>query len=265
MLNRVCDSLQARMQNWQAIHYEKTKMGRQLLKYKNIHQGESCFIIGNGPSLRAEDLQKLHENGIVSFGTNRINNVFAQTEWRPTYYASEDITILHDIQQTVEKIPAKAKFIPINLKWYEDINIDSATYFYMDYVGAYSDTFGISLNVPHGIRCRGTVTMTCIQLAIHMGFSEIYLLGVDHNYSRYTDENGNIVVDPTVKDYFCDNYDTDFKAQISRDLGSTTKAYLSAECLSAEVGSFKIFNATRGGKLEVFQRVDFDSLFGGYV
>ena len=58
-------SYEAHKQNWQACHFEKTKIGRQLLKYKNLHQGEKCFIIGNGPSLRAEDLQKLYENGII--------------------------------------------------------------------------------------------------------------------------------------------------------------------------------------------------------
>ena len=259
MLKHLNNSVTARIQNWQAAHFEKTKMGKQLQKYRNAHRGEKCFVIGNGPSLKAEDLQKLHETGVVTFGTNRVFNIFDQTDWRPTYYMSEDITILKDIQRTVEVIPAKAKFIPINLKWYEDVNIDGAQYFYLDYSGKYEESFGLSLNAAHGIRCCGTVTMTCIQLAIYMGFSEIYLLGVDHNYSRYTDENGNIVEDPNIKDYFCGNYDMDFKAHINRNLGGTTKAFCAAEQLSKMKGNFRIYNATRGGKLEVFQRVNFET------
>lgn len=258
-------SYEAHKQNWQARHFEKTKMGRQLLKYKNLHQGEKCFIIGNGPSLRAEDLQKLHENGIISFGTNRIYNIFDQTEWRPTYYVSEDIVILKDIQRVIETIPANAKFIPINLKWYEGVNIEGAQYFYLDYSGEYPQTHGLSLDIPHGIRCRGTVTMTCIQMAIYMGFSEIYLLGVDHNYSRITDENGNVIENPDVKDYFSANYDTDFKSHIIRNLHGTTHAFCCAEQLSKDMMNFKVYNATRGGKLEAFQRVDFNALFGGIV
>lgn len=265
MLKRICMSYEAHKQNWQARHFEKTKMGRQLLKYKNLHQGEKCFIIGNGPSLRAEDLQKLYENGIISFGTNRIYNIFDQTEWRPTYYVSEDIVILKDIQRVIETIPANAKFIPINLKWYEGVNIEGAQYFYLDYSGEYPQTHGLSLDIPHGIRCRGTVTMTCIQMAIYMGFSEIYLLGVDHNYSRIIDENGNVIENLDVKDYFSANYDTDFKSHITRNLHGTTHAFCCAERLSKDMMNFKIYNATRGGKLEAFQRVDFNALFGGIV
>ena len=38
-----------------------------------------------------------------------------------------------------------------------------------------------------------------------------------------------------------------------------TRAYISAEKYSREHG-FRIFNATRGGKLEVFERVNFDTI-----
>jgi hypothetical protein len=96
---------------------------------------------------------------------------------------------------------------------------------------------------------------------MYMGFKEIYLLGVDHNYSKYTDANGNVVEDPTVQDYFSTAYDSDFKTSIARDLGSTTQAFIDIERLSRERSDFKVYNATRGGKLEVFQRVDFDSIF----
>lgn len=39
-----------------------------------------------------------------------------------------------------------------------------------------------------------------------------------------------------------------------------TKAYEAAELYSREYG-FRIYNATRGGCLEVFERVNFDSLW----
>ena len=40
----------------------------------------------------------------------------------------------------------------------------------------------------------------------------------------------------------------------------TEMAYQAAEKYAEEHG-IKIYNATRGGRLEVFERVDFDSLF----
>ena len=104
-----------------------------------------------------------------------------------------------------------------------------------------------------------TVTYSCIQLAAYMGFSEIYLLGVDHNYSVEIDSDGNIIKhDDHVKNYF------DEAAVSINDINlpkvvEMTRAYLSAEKYSRDHG-FRIYNATRGGKLEVFERVNFDTI-----
>lgn len=258
---RVKNSVIARMQNWERRHFHLTKYGKKLAQYRNIHQGERCFIIGNGPSLRAEDLQILHDNHVVTFASNRIYHMFDQTQWRPTYYASEDLTILQSIQDTVANLTCSAIFLPINHKWDGYVDVPGATWFYLDSASDFEDTFGLSLDITRGIRCRGTVTMSCLQLALYMGFTEIYLLGVDHNYSSYIDSSGKLVVDPTVKDYFSAEYDTDFKNEIKRDLGSSTLSYLSAEKLSRRNGGFRVYNSTRGGKLEVFERVDFDAIF----
>lgn len=261
ILNRVKQSLNARTHNWQSKHFDQTKHGRKLAKLKNSHKGERCVIVGNGPSLRAKDLETLHKNNVVTFAANRIFHIFSETAWRPTYYMSEDFVILENIQKEISSIPCRERFIPINIKWDEGIDIADASYFFMDYHSALTDNYGLSMDVSKSIRCRGTVTVSCIQMALYMGFSEIYLIGVDHNYSRYIDSNGNVVEDPTVKDYFSTSYDTDFKNIIGRNLGDTTLAYISVEELSKEQGTFKVYNATRGGKLEVFQRVDFDSIF----
>lgn len=261
IIDRIKNSLIARTNTWQSRHFHLTSYGKLLARYKEKHKGERCFVIGNGPSLSAADLQVLHDNNVVSFGTNRVFHIFDKTQWRPTYYASEDATILQSIQGDVAGLSCEARFLPINLKWDKIVEVPNATWFYLDYNSEYSNTYGLSLDVAKGIRCRSTVTTTCIQLAIYMGFSEIYLLGVDHNYSKYIDSSGKLVEDPTVKDYFSAEYDVDFKNVIGRNLGETTLSYISVEKLSQKTGAFKVFNATRGGKLEVFQRVDFDSLF----
>lgn len=261
LLARIKNSLTARTNTWRSRHFQLTKYGRKLAKYKDIHKGERCFVIGNGPSLTTEDLQILYDNHVVTFGTNRVFHIFDKTQWRPTYYVSEDPIILESIQDKVAEVPCNARFLPINLRWENNIQVPNATWFYQDYWSELKETCGLSLDVAKGIRCKGTVTISCIQLAIYMGFSEIYLLGVDHNYSRYTDSSGNVVEDPTVKDYFSDAYDTDFKSVIGRNLDATTLSYLSVEELSRKIGTFKVYNATRGGKLEVYQRVNFETLF----
>ena len=100
-----------------------------------------------------------------------------------------------------------------------------------------------------------------MQIAAYMGFSEIYLIGVDHNFQKIIDENGNIIEDKTVKDYFIEGYDADIKEAVVHNTGNTTRSYADIKKYCDNKGTPTIYNATRGGKLEVFQRVNFDSLF----
>lgn len=243
-------------------HYEQTKFGRILASLHNQYAGRRCFIVANGPSLTATDLDTLHDRNEVTFGMNRIYKMFDKTKWRPTYYVCEDELIAKEQQAEINAIVAKEKFIPIELKWWHDINIDNALYFHLNYKENERMPYGFSPDCAHQIDCRGTVTCTCMQLAAYMGFSEIYLLGVDHNYQKTIDINGNVIIDPTAKDYFCEGYDDDIKELVVHDMGNNTRAYMDAKkyCDSTN-GKVTIYNATRGGKLEVFPRVDFDSLF----
>lgn len=259
MINPI-KSIQSRKQSKDSQNFEKTKYGKAIKSLKDSHKGEKCFIIGNGPSLSADDLNRIQDSGIPTFAMNRVFKFFSQTKWRPTYYISEDILILKDTVSDVEQISAKIKFIPVNLNWYEGIDVKDAQYFWMDYNSEMKDTFGLSLDCAHSVRCRGTVTTTCIQFAIYMGFTEIYLLGIDHNYSKSIDMNGNVIEDKSVKDYFVDNYDSDIKDQVVHDMRAPTLAFCDVEQLSRKLGTFRVFNATRGGKLEVFERVSFDEI-----
>lgn len=88
-----------------------------------------------------------------------------------------------------------------------------------------------------------------------MGFSEIYLIGMDHN-------NVGAVTDP--RNHFIENYFTQDEIgsykNITANFDGMELAYKKAEQFSRKHG-FRIYNATRGGKLEVFERVNFDSLF----
>ena len=258
LINRLKNSYTARKQTRDSRHFETTKYGKAILALKDSRKGEKCFVIGNGPSLTAEDLNRIQDSGIPSFAMNRVFKFFPQTKWRPTYYLSEDILLLKDTIPDVEAIPSEITFIPVNLHWYENIDVKNARYFWMDYGSELKETFGLSLDCAHAVRCRGTVTTTCIQFALYMGFTEIYLLGIDHNYSKSIDMNGNVVEDRSVRDYFVDNYDADIKDQVVHDMRAPTLAFGDVEQLSRRLGTFRVFNATRGGKLEVFERVSFE-------
>lgn len=253
---KVKNSLFARTRPFVTKHFELSNDGKKLKQLKDKYKGKRCFICGNGPSLNAKDLDTLHNRDEFTFGMNRIFKIFPQTNWRPTFYICEDKVIMQNIENEVNKIDCKYKFIPTEMLWYHNFNIKNAHYFNMH---CCSNNHSFSYNAAKQLECTGTVTITCIQLAYYMGFSEVYLIGVDHNFSNMTDKDGKKIINNNVRNYFCEDYDKDVEDKVVHDLYYTTKSYEEAKKACDKVG-FKVFNATRGGKLEVFPRANLDEL-----
>lgn len=256
---RIIDSLHARRLNYIAAHFDSFRDGKKIKKLKGIHSGKRCFIIGNGPSLKAEDLDKLLCNQEITFAFNRIYHIFEQTEWRPTYYISQDQKMLAGCKEDVEKIDAGIKFIPVEMGWYENIHINNVQTFHIvnRNIGEFPD---FSEDVSREVINSLTVVYTAIQFAVYMGIKEIYLIGVDHHFHTSINDKGEIVVDPTAKDYFSEKYNTDKDKLYIPNTDKSTLTFIAAKRYADEHGIY-IYNATRGGKLEVFERVDFDLLF----
>lgn len=225
----------------------------KLEKFRNVHQGKRCFIVATGSSLLAEDLEVLQAHKEKCISMNRIYNIFGQTSWRPDYYMIEDALMIEDLGREIADLDVPVKFVSSipSSYWEQDGLQTSLKYqlFNLDHQG--SDLPYFSSNVERCIYEGSTVTYACMQLAAYMGFKEIYLLGVDFNYSDdlYDEKN-----------HFA-GYQSDGKVRLNAVYPERMKAaYESAERYANEHG-IRIYNATRGGKLEVFERVEFDKLF----
>ena len=129
------------------------------------------------------------------------------------------------------------------------------------------DTIHFSDDISRCVYDGGTVTYFSIQCAAYMGFRQIILLGVDHSFAKEQTKDGKITVNDSVKNHF-QNYQTDdFWGSGQKDeeavvfpVDFATEAFITAKNYADEHG-IEILNATRGGKLEVFRRVEFDMLF----
>lgn len=238
-------------------HFKYTPYGRYMKKIHNTHMGESCFVIGNGPSLSSADLSVLKERGIPCFAVNRIFKIFSQTDWRPTYYVSTDHVLVRDILDEVNSLPLGEKFVPLQNKYYHNIKIMGAHYFFRNDLRENDQPGGFGLDCTEQVNMRGTVTIACIQLAAHMGYRHIYLLGVDHNFDKIITESGEVIVDPSVSNYFCEGYDDDVSNEVVHDLGTTTRSYMDVQEYYPKHG-VEIINATRKTKLRVFPQCTFE-------
>ena len=71
---------------------------KNFIKYKNIHNGERCFIVATGPSLTIEDINTLNKNHEYCFGINSCIKFFDKTEWRPEYYCITDHFVYNSLK-----------------------------------------------------------------------------------------------------------------------------------------------------------------------
>lgn len=227
----------------------------ELKRFKDIHKGKRCFVVGNGPSLKVEDLDKLHEYGEICFGFNRICRVYDRTEWRPTYFCVGDPRVINVMEYDIPKIEGNI-FLGDAYHSYKNPIFSNVNYVHLnfEYYGDFCPEFSRDITVE--VRLGNTVVYDIgLQFAFYMGFSEIYLIGCDcSNFGECMDENNHFI-----SNYIDKNEREAFKNAVP-NWKSVFKAYEIAEWFSRKNG-FRIFNATRGGKLEVFERVDFDSLF----
>ncbi len=239
------------------------KNADELKKLKGKYTGKRCFIIGNGPSLTTNDLDKLKNE--ITFGSNRIFTIYGKTEWRPTFYANQDQVVLEKMLDELSDTISQSELGFISAHNYslcaEKVKyLDNVLWLAKRFCSPKNNKYAFSDDVSKEVIEGLTITYTCMQIAAYMGFSEIYLLGIDHNYPIEIDDDGNIIKnDDSVKAYFGDAMVSMSDINLPKVV-EMTRAYISAEKHSRANG-YRIYNATRGGKLEVFERVDFDKLF----
>ena len=234
---------------------------KRLEELKNSYSGKSCFIIGNGPSLTPADLELIKDK--YSFASNRIYSIFNHTSWRPSFYCIQDSILIREVNEKISelKLGQIFNFFSLNSwKYYtKKIKNNKSNYFYfLDTNVKNIDSFlGLKNNVSKRVYEGRSITVSALQIAIFMGFTKIYLLGVDHT-SSIKIENDLITRDNSIIDYFSgiDN-DGITKRPYYKDF--TEKAYMRLKQY-AERNNIEIINLTRGGKLEIFKRSDLETI-----
>ena len=240
--------------------YKKVKADINYWKtIKGMHKEKPGFVIGNGPSLKMYDLSKIHDLGLISIASNKIYYAFKEVKWRPNYYTISDNIVWNENKKKIHK-EIDIVHVPSFLND-KDCNVTVKTW--KNLSNELSRGNGrVSNDLSNGANAGYTVTFENIQLAMHLGLNPIYLIGCDHYYEG---ENEVVNKDELVKHtnkntHFISNYrkigDFNNRASISK----MTKSYKIAKLYSESKG-VKIYNATRGGHLEVFDRIDLDKVF----
>lgn len=237
------------------VRVYKGRNYKQIEGFKDKYNGKRCFIIGNGPSLDTKDLDKISNE--YSFASNKIYLLYENTKWRPTFTFFQDRDVVDGQENCINNFDLGQKFVSTQII-NANLNIQNAIHYYVNRMRYPCFKPKYSKNVSKLVEEGYTVTYSMIQFATYMGFKEIYLLGCDFSYSLYRDINGNVVsTSEGAKDHFTEDYTVN--PRDVPDLGYNLLAFKKAAEYAKENG-IKIFNATRGGKLEAFERVDLDKV-----
>lgn len=210
-----------------------------------------CFVVGNGPSLNETDLEKLE--GEVTWACNNVHLIYPSTSWRPTYYVRAESAYNLEPEHWLESMRVHLDlgceiycndffFRPrFGLKQTDKVHIPR---FCSHYARHYDEETCPHLwHLPIVCTFGGSVNVA-IQLAAQEGYDELYLVGCDlgaggeyHHFSPLyrhgrEQENRYAVMDP-----------------------------YAAHLIAKRSSPIPIYNATRGGFLEAYPRINYDDLF----
>jgi hypothetical protein len=228
----------------------------RLRTYRDRHAGKRCFIIGNGPSLRGMDLSPLKNE--LTFGLNRIYLLFPELGFTTSYLVSVNDLVLEQCAAEIAALPLP-KFVTWRARRWFDVpadNPDSLVYLDTDYTGPEDFAANAEGRIFEGF----TVTYVALQLAFYMGFEEAVLIGVDHNFATKGPANATVTSTGDDPNHFAPGYfGKGFRWQLP-DLEGSERAYrLAAQAYQA--AGRRVVDATVGGKLAIFSKVDYSTLF----
>jgi len=248
---------------------------KNIRKFKNIHaDAERCFIVGNGPSINQQKLELLRKETVFVANDFYMHNDYQKIS--PTYHCLSDSNFHYSgildkarLEKIHQNTQNATKFVFIGLKRIVRSNnlFEGHHLYYLLHKSKRIWEKGkVNFNVEKEVLIGDTIIIDyCIPLAVYMGITKIYLLGCDCDYHVSETEKGE---NDYRNGYF---FDTSILSNDNR----RDRKYLNKQWPSNVIISYNIlrrslehigisvYNAGIGGKLEVFERVDYNSLFEG--
>ncbi|MEA5139286.1 6-hydroxymethylpterin diphosphokinase MptE-like protein [Arcicella rigui] len=226
------------------LNPESWRSRKKLKDSKNKFKGQKVVILCNGPSLNKVDFDLL--KNIPTIGLNKVNLLFDRTSFRPTMIAAVNGLVVEqnlDFYNSTE-IPL---FISSNSSKIVTSR-ENVSFLHGSYQQKFSED--VSMSIWEG----GTVTFVAMQLAFHLGFQNVALVGCDHYFSA-KGAPGQLAVSKEKDDsHFDPRYFSNGMQWQLPEISTSEYSYNIANQKYLAHGR-KIFNATDGGALEIFERI----------
>lgn len=234
-----------------AFHPWRQDSIHKLNALRDQHRGQRCFIIGNGPSLKNTDLSLLKSE--FTFGMNRFYLMFQELGFSTSFFVSINDLVAEQCAADFQALQMPKFFSWRARKWLKPD--DHLHFLYTTYTGP---KFG--KNAAGRLWESATVTYIALQLAYHLGFQQAILIGVDHNFTTQGKPNTMVTSEGDDPNHFSPAYfGKGFRWQLP-DLETSEMGYRFARQAYEQAGR-QVLDATVGGKLTVFPKIEYASLF----
>jgi hypothetical protein len=228
-------------------------MSRRLQLLRDRHRGERCVIVANGPSLNEMRLGFLRQCDVI--GLNKIFLGLDRFGFYPRYYVAVNPKVVVQSIDAIRRLNC-VRFIGARAAREAAVEEDALTHI----VATDHPPARFSTDLALGIHEGWTVTHAALQVAYHLGYAEVALIGLDHRYQYSGPPNAENVLNGADPNHFSADYFGHGQAWDNPDLARSEESYRAAREQFERVGR-RIVDATPGGSCPVFDKVDYRAYF----
>ena len=234
--------------------------------FRGRHPGKRCFVLGNGPSLRKQDLALLANE--ITFVTNSFYvHPLVGENWQPDYYFFSDHLYfdgsvpLSEFQELTSRIRSAPIFVPCYAeKFLSQSNAlpPERTY----YVAAGAERLDRADSIPDFTQPTPgmqTVVQLAMMAAMYMGCTTIYLMGVDHDWLSHGGADLHFYSEEEAEDQPDGHVGPWTYLSLMEAMTTMWQSYIMLQRIAKNSG-IKIVNCTAGGFLDVFPRAKYEDV-----
>lgn len=223
---------------------------RRLRAVRDTAKTDKAVICCNGPSLLKTNFGLLADHdGVASFGLNKINLLYDKTDWRPDHIVSVNPLVLEQNAAFFNESDTPLFLSSVASRWIRS----RQNTFLLNNTGNRKFARDVSFAINQG----ATVTYTAMQVAFHLGYREIALVGCDHNFTNKGAAHKTVVSGEADADHFDPRYFAGGVKWQLPDLVESERQYMLAGAVYEAFGG-RVVNCTAGGKLEIFPRMSLE-------
>jgi hypothetical protein len=241
---------------------------QNIAELRGRHKGGRCFVLAGGPSISQQDLTPLEDEVCISTSN---------------FFVHKDYALINPLYHCVPNFCSPPFPESAAVSWFTEMHralghatlitdrgnrqkIENHQLFcdrvvrYVDTEGAWTDSLPPdALDLTQPIPPVQSVPVLALMIALYLGFDKIYLLGCDHSWLDHYGDSRHFYPETQVAWVAWGGEAWGSYGEELRCIHELWTEYRHLRAYAERSGR-QIYNATLGGRLDVFERVSFQDV-----